>query len=296
MTIKKLLMLCLALLLSCGAFSQKQARTPEQIRKEMAAVRENTDWGDEAAANKAQAQIEALAKELMMAGKAQQQQAAGMQVDSARLKEEVDYKMKLWSQMMKIVDQGENGKWDLAKPFREEIVEEYKEDDNPSIKNQTWRDSMPDLTINMSMPYVQVVIDQMIVFKGIKRLIIICEQKGTPVDLDQILRNAAAYPLSELYILNFGSSVTELPSSIGNFKALTALSLLNNNLKELPYAVTGLSELKVLYIDMNPVEQLLPVVSHLKKLEMLGVAKTEISASEIDMIKQVLPECKILTQ
>ncbi len=289
-------MLCLALLLSCGAFSQKQARTPEQIRKEMAAVRENTDWGDEAAANKAQAQIEALAKELMMAGKAQQQQAAGMQVDSARLKEEVDYKMKLWSQMMKIVDQGENGKWDLAKPFREEIVEEYKEDDNPSIKNQTWRDSMPDLTINMSMPYVQVVIDQMIVFKGIKRLIIICEQKGTPVDLDQILRNAAAYPLSELYILNFGSSVTELPSSIGNFKALTALSLLNNNLKELPYAVTGLSELKVLYIDMNPVEQLLPVVSHLKKLEMLGVAKTEISASEIDMIKQVLPECKILTQ
>lgn len=289
-------MLCLALLLSCGAFSQKQARTPEQIRKEMAAVRENTDWGDEAAANKAQAQIEALAKELMMAGKAQQQQAAGMQVDSARLKEEVDYKMKLWSRMMKIVDQGENGKWDLAKPFREEIVEEYKEDDNPSIKNQTWRDSMPDLTINMSMPYVQVVIDQMIVFKGIKRLIIICEQKGTPVDLDEILRNAAAYPLSELYILNFGSSVTELPSSIGNFKALTALSLLNNNLKELPYAVTGLSELKVLYIDMNPVEQLLPVVSHLKKLEMLGVAKTEISASEIDMIKQVLPECKILTQ
>lgn len=289
-------MLCLALLLSCGAFSQKQARTPEQIRKEMADIRENTDWGDEAAANKAQAQIEALAKELMMAGKAQQQQAAGMQVDSARLKEEVDYKMKLWSQMMKIVDQGENGKWDLAKPFREEIVEEYKEDDNPSIKNQTWRDSMPDLTINMSMPYVQVVIDQMIVFKGIKRLIIICEQKGTPVDLDEILRNAAAYPLSELYILNFGSSVTELPSSIGNFKALTALSLLNNNLKELPYAVTGLSELKVLYIDMNPVEQLLPVVSHLKKLEMLGVAKTEISASEIDMIKQVLPECKILTQ
>lgn len=293
---KRVFFFFLFILLGCNVYSQAQQKSAEQLKKEMAEIRRSTDWSDEAASNKAQAKIEELSKQLMLIRKMQQQQSVGIQVDSAKLKEEVEYKMKLWSQMMKITDQGENGKWDLAKPFREEIVEEYKEDDNPSIKNPVWRDSMPDLTINMSMPYVQVIIDQMPVFRGIKRLIITCEQKGTLVDLDKILHNAANYQLTELYILNFGSTVTELPPTVGNFKKLTILNLFNNNLKEIPSAVSGLSELKVLYIDLNPVEQLFSVVSPLKNLEKLGVAKTAITESEISMIQNALPTCNILTQ
>ncbi|MBK7030371.1 MAG: hypothetical protein IPH45_14735, partial [Bacteroidales bacterium] len=104
------------------------------------------------------------------------------------------------------------------------------------------------IAINMSMPHVQVIIDQMPVFRGIKRLIITCEQKGTAVDLDQILHNAENYQLTELYILNFGPSVTSLPSYVGNFKGLTVLNLLNNNLNKLPASIAGLSDLKVLYV------------------------------------------------
>lgn len=296
MSRKKVLLFLLIIILGCGVYAQKQQKSAEQLKKEMAEIRRNTDWSNQAEADSAQVKIEALSKQLMMIRKMEQQQASGAKVDTAKIKEDVDYKMKLWSQMMKITGQGEKGKWDLAKPFREEIVEEYKEDDNPAIKNPEWRDSMPDLTINMSMPYVQVIIDQMPVFRGIKRLIIICEKEGTPVDLDLILRNAADYPLTELYILNFGSTVNSLPSVVGNFKSLTILSLFNNSLKELPSEVSGLSELNVLYVDMNPIEHLLSVVSPLKKLEKLGVAKTEITESEIGMIQNALPKCNILTQ
>jgi hypothetical protein len=296
MSPKQFFLLLLLFLLGCGVQAQTQHKSAEQLKKEMADIRRNTNWSDEAEATKAQAKIEELSKQLMMIRKMEQQQQVGIKVDSAKLQADVEYKMKLWSQMMKITGQGENGKWDLAKPFREEIVEEYKEDDNPSIKNPVWRDSMPDLTINMSMPYVQVIIDQMTMFRGIKRLIIICEQEGTPVNLDQILRNAANYPLTELYILNFGNSVSSLPADIGKFKALTILSLINNNLKELPPQVSGLHDLSVLYLDLNPVQDLLPVVSPLKKLEKLGVAKTAITESEISSILNALPTCNILTQ
>jgi len=290
----RFLIICLLLLLGFAAYSQAKQKSADELKKEMAQIRQNTDWSDQAAADSAQVKIEELSKQLMMIRKLEQQQQAGATVDSAKLKEEVDYKMQMWSQMINITDLGKGGKWDLAKPFREEIVEEYKEDENPTIKNPVWRDSMPDLTINMSQPQVQVIIDQMTAFRGIRRLIIICEKEGTPVNLDQIIRNAAAYPLEELYILNFGTSVTSLPSQVGDFKGLRVLSLLNNDLNMIPSSVSKLSGLKVFYTDMNPVEELLSVVGPLKKLEKLGVAETNISDSEINQIHQVIPNCEIL--
>lgn len=294
MKIKKLILVCLALLLSYGAYCQKTTRSPEQIRKEMAEIRRNTDWSNEAAANKAQAKIEALSKELMIAGKAQQQQAAGMQVDSAKLNEEAEYKMKLWSQMMKIVDQGEEGKWDLAKPLREEIVEEYKKDEDPTIKNNEWFETMPTLVLNLSWPQIKLIIDQMTLFRGIRTLIVTCDKKSTAVDLEIILKNAAGYPLEELYIINFGITVSSLPSGIGNFSGLKKLSLLNNNIQKLPPTVANLSQLEILHIDLNPVETLISQVGSLKELKQLGVGKTKIPETELSQIKKLLPACQIL--
>jgi len=289
-------MLCLALLLSCGAFSQKQTRTPEQIRKEMSDVRENTDWGDEAAANKAQAKIEALAKELMMAGKAQQQQAAGMQVDSAKLEEEAEYKMSLWRQMMAAVDQGEEGDILLAKPLREKIVEEYKNDESPKIKNPQYFEEQTFLCIDMSVPTIQRIIEQMENFKSIKALLITCSKEPSNVDLEDLLSRAKNYPLEQLHIVNFKQYVTQLPDNLSEFTSLRELSLFNNEISELPHNIGSLTSLETLYLDINPLYTVMPMVTSLTHLKTMGLAKTRLSESEIEEIKSLLPDCKILIQ
>jgi hypothetical protein len=281
-----------------GAAAQQPAKSAAELKKEMGKIMHETNWSDKARADSANAKIAELSKQMMMIGARQQvpESEANNDKYEEKLKENVEYQMQLWNQMWKIGRSGDKSKADLAEPLRVEIVEAYKEDEDPTIKNPVWRDSMPDLTINMSLPHIQVIIDQMPVFRGIKRLIITCEQKGAAVDLHQILRNAENYQLTELYILNFGPSVTSLPSQVGDFKGLTVLNLLNNNLNKLPSSISGLSHLKTLYVDMNPVTQLLPIVSPLKNLQKLGIAKTEIPESEIGLIQQALPGCNILTQ
>lgn len=296
MKINMLLIVCLALLLSCGAFCQKTARSPEQIRKEMAEIRRNTNWGNDAEAAKSQAKIEALSKELMMAGKAQQQQAAGMQVDSAKLEEEAQYKMDLWKQMMAGVDQGESGDILLAKPLREKIVEEYKNDESPKIKNPQYFEEQTFLCIDMSVPTIQRIIDQMENFKAIKTLMITCSKGPVDVDLDDLLTRAKNYPLEQLHIINFKQFVTDVPETIDQFPKLHMLSLFNNDIRQLPASVAHLVSLQTLYVDMNPVSTLMPMISSLNKLETLGIAKTNISESEIEQLKALLPNCKILAQ
>lgn len=287
----------LFLLVTC-AIAQKPEKSAAELKKEMGRIMHETNWSDKAAADSANAKIAEISKQMMMIGARQQVPAdAGSSAKvEEKLKENVDYQMQLWNQMWNIARKGDNTNIDLAQPLRQDIVEEYKDDEDPTIKNPDWLQAMPDLTINMSMPQVQVIIDQMPVFRGIKRLIITCEEVGTSVNLDEILTNAKDYPLTELYILNFGTAVTILPAQVGTFKELTVLNLLNNNLYQLPSTVSGLNDLRALYVDMNPVEQLLPVVSPLKSLATLGVANTKISVNEIEQIQQLLPECNILTQ
>jgi hypothetical protein len=294
MKLKKLLMLYLALLLSCGTFSQKQARTPEQIRKEMADIDRNTNWSDEAAANKAQEKIEALSKELIMAGQIQQQQASGVQADTAKLREMADYKMKLWSQMMKIVDQGEGTEWDLAKPLRDEIVEAYAEDQSPKNINQEVLNSITFLRIDMSLSTVQRTIDVMQNFKAINTLIITGGVNGAPVDLETILGKSVNYPLKTLYIINFRQFVSSIPSQINNFHQLETVALFNNNLDQLPAMDGFAGSLDSLFIDINPVSTLFPHIKSLVNLKKLGVVKTSLSEAEIKQIQLLLPECKIL--
>ena len=196
--------------------------------------------------------------------------------------------------MMKIVHEG--GTWDMAEPLREEIMQEYKEDENPAVKNPEWLSSMSYLLINISMPNVQVVIEQMPLFKGIKTLIITTEKPVANPNLAQIFKNAKDYALEEMYIINFGPSLTSLPSAVGDFPKLKILGIYNNGLGSLPASVTKLAGLSSLLIQDNPISTLQPTVSALKNLKELGIALTNLSESEISQIQKTLPECKITRQ
>ncbi len=288
-------MVLLFLLFAVGNLNA-QNQSPEALKQQMAKIRQSTNWEDPVAAKKANDQIRELSKKLMMTGKPQGELPKGLSnEETEQFKQDaVDDKMQLWTQMMKIAQEG--GDWDLAKPLREEIVQEYKDDEDPTIKSPGWLQLMPYLLINMSMPRIDVIIDQMPAFKSIKTLIITCEKPGKSVDLERILSNASAYPLEELYILNFGSGVTRLPSGIGHFSKLKILSVINNHLAELPSSVSNLSNLTTLNADINPVSTLVEIVKPLKNLTQLGIAKTNLSETEINHIKQVLPQCEILTK
>lgn len=293
MTLTRYFMIALVLLLSLEGLSQSKPRSPEQIRNEMTEIRENTDWTDEVASARAQARIEELSKELMMAGKARQQQGQGIQADSARLEEEAEYKMSLWKQMLAAADQGEQGDVLLGKPIREEIVEAYKDDESPIIKNPKIYDEITLLCIDMSLPTVQRTIDQMEKFRSVQTLIITGGGKGSPVNLEDILYRARDYPLKYLYIINFRQYVTRLPSGIGNFTDLKLLAVFNNQLVTLPPETGYLANLQTLYVDLNPINTLFATIRNLSSLENLGIGKTGIPESEIDQIKALNPNCNI---
>ena len=292
----RILIIFFLLILACAVYPQAKQKSVDELKKEMAEIRRNTNWSNETEANKSQAKIEELSKQLMMIRKVEQQQAAGTTVDSAKLQEEVDYKMKLWSQMVKIADQGEGAEWDLAKPLREEIVEAYNEDQSPKNINQEVLNSVTFLRLDMSLPTVQRTIDVMQNFRAIKTLIITGGENGAPVDLETILSKAADYPLKTLYIINFRQFVSSIPQQINHFNQLQTIALFNNNLDQLPDVSGFATSLDSLFIDINPITTLFPQINSLINLKKLGIAKTSVSEAEIEQIQRLLPECKILVQ
>jgi hypothetical protein len=305
---KRILLFLFLLIFTLALKAQDNGESPADIKARMATIRKNTDWNDPEAAKEANAQIEVLSTKLTQAirkknaqAKQDAGEASGQGGDQANqdemneINQEVgDYNDQLWNQMMKIVREG--GEWDMAKPLREEIVQEYKDDEDPTIKSQQWLDSIPYLLINLSMPHVDVVISQMPMFRGIRNLIITADKAVVSADLDQIFRNAKDYPLQRLSIINLKTAVSSLPESIGNFSRLKILELYNNDLAELPSDISRLIQLQMLYVDINPINSLVQVISQLKHLSELGIAKTNISESEIENIKMVLPGCKILEE
>lgn len=283
-----------ALLFAVSAFSQDMDAS--QIKNRMAEIRKTTDWDDPAAAKKANDEIKDLSKKLMLSGKNQNPTNESDSLNLEQEKENIDYKLKLLGQINESVKQGENAYILLGKPIREEIVEEFKNDESPIIKNPEYFEEMTLLVIDMSLKTVQRTIDQMEKFKSIKTLVITGGQFGTAVNLDDLLKKAKNYPLEELYIINFKIFVNSIPTQIKKFKNLKLLSVLNNNVNNLPVELGNLTSLQTLYVDINPISTLLPTIGKLKHLEKLGVGKTGISESEIAQIKKLLPNCEVLLQ
>ncbi len=285
--------LCVILLFAItGASAQKM--DANQIRQKMAEIRRNTNWDNAQEAKKANEKIRELSKQLMLSGK--NNNPSNDQQVQEQMEEGAEYKSKLFKQMWEIAKKGENADVLLAEPLREEIIEDFKDDESPKIKNADYFNEMTMLCIDMSLKTVQRTIDQMSQYKSIKTLVITGGQFGAPVNLDDLLYRARNYPLEELYIINFKNFVTAIPQNVGNFKRLNLLSLVNNDIKKLPVDIENLNLLKKLYADINPITTALPVVGKLKHLEILGISKTKISKAETDKLKQLLPNCKIETQ
>lgn len=286
---------------------QSFAQTTDQIRAQMAKIRQTTNWNDPAAAAKANEQIRELAKKLMAVnidtggtGSTQQQKNDENSKDAQKLnelsREMIDQKIDIWSQIWKSAVGGKGADILLAEPLRDKIVQEFKDDESPSATNADYFSEKDLLVIDMSLPTAQQLINQMEYYKSIKTLVVTGGKNGAIVNLNDILTKASAYPLKELYIINFKHFVNTIPQKVGLFGKLNLLALFNNNIEKLPPGVGNLTSLKVLYVDMNPLITLEPVITSLKQLDTIGVAKTKISDEELERIRQSLTKCKILEQ
>ncbi|HSO77065.1 MAG TPA: hypothetical protein VLQ76_00730 [Bacteroidales bacterium] len=302
------LMFCLSAIVSA-----QNNQSADQIRQQMARIRQTTNWDDPAAAKKANDQIRELAKKLMAGGSQQPGAGTGSgsgtgsgnqggqnnsndgeelaEINQAMAQQRID----LFSQIWKAAAGGEGADILLAEPLRETIVNEYKEEDNRQ-PIQFVAEELDVLVIDISMRGVQAVIDIMPIYKSIKTLVITNTQTPLPVDLQAILKNAADYPLNELYIVNLGIYVSKLPQEVAQFKNLKTLGIFNNSLTSLPEVIGNLSGLKKLYADNNPLKSAFPVLNTLKNLEELGLINTDVPESEITAIENMYPSCKVITK
>lgn len=288
---------------TCAAFGQQDVAS---IRKEMAKIRQSTNWNDAAAAKKANEQIKELSKKLMSAGnnqgntntgQSQNQSGSKDKPNSESQKVQQDIaadKMKMWEQIMKSAAGGKGADILLAEPIREEIKEEYKAEESSKTSSPQMLEEMTFLCLDMSSPTVQLIIDQMENYKSIKTLVITGGKFGVPVDLRTLFSKAENYPLKQLYIINFRIFVKDIPKEVGQFSKLNLLALYNNQISKLPPEISTLTSLKKLYVDMNPIEVMTPAVNSLSLLDTLGIAKTKVSETEITKIEQLLPNCNIL--
>lgn len=280
-------------LFNFNLFAQ-QDLTPQQIKEKMSQIREDTDWSDPVASKKANEQIKKLSKQLMMSkiNKNPTNQTDSMKAEIE--KENVETRTKLWGQMMESAKNGENADILLGKPIREEIIEEFKEDESPKNINSDFLKEMTLLVIDMSVPTVQRTIDIMENYKSIKTLIITSGKYPVAVNLQDILNRASHYPLEKLYIINFRHFVTKIPEQITHFSKLSTLGVFNNNISKLPQNINSLKGLDSLFIDLNPISTLFPAINSMKNLKKLGIAKTSVSDAEIIKIQKLLPNCEVI--
>lgn len=282
-----------------------QNLTPEQIRQKMADIRKSTNWNDPEAAKKANAKIKELSMQLMTAGNSSNTGAGSGQgnqgnmdnKDAEKIQEMTqamnEYKMQVYEQIWEAAAAGEGADVLLAEQLREDIVAAYQEEDDKSIKNNDFLNDMTYLSLDLSMPGIDFVIDAMPNFRNIKILVITAKEIPSYTDIPHILQNASQFPLEELYIINLKMFLTNFPTEITNFKDLKVLELFQNNIKTIPNDISKLKTLETLMLDINPIQSIDAQVMTLPHLKELGIAKTQILQSEVDAIKSAKPNLNI---
>jgi len=308
--ISKIVLCSIFFLISDAAFCQNTSQNKvAEIRQQMAKIRQTTNWDNPAEAKKANEQIKVLMGQLVAATSAsssgqgspgsQNQDGSGNSNSDGNKMSELQmemskHKVDVYTQLWEAGASGKSAPVLLAKPLREEIVAEFAEEDKQETMNPVILNELSYLCLNMSMPGVDAVIEQMPNFKGIKMLVIIAGDNPGLVDFSTIFRNAKDYPLQSLNILGFKQLVKKIPPEVFSFTKLTSLGIFNNSVSTIPPEISKLSSLTELYVDINPVSSLFPWISSLTKLEKLGIAKTAIPVSEIEKVTKLLPNCQIL--
>ena len=100
------------------------------------------------------------------------------------------------------------------------------------------------------------------------------------------------YKLKKILIVNSG--LTKLDSSFAYMKNIQTLILDKNNFEEIPKEIFKLKTLKELSLRDNKLTSLPEEISKIKGLELLDLTGNKIPVSDVDILKVLLPYCKII--
>lgn len=102
--------------------------------------------------------------------------------------------------------------------------------------------------------------------------------------------------LTKLQILNLhNNTLSEIPPEIGELTDLEELDLSSNQLEDLPVEIWDLSNLKILKLDFNQFTSLPQEISKLTKLEKLSLIGNNFAPEDIEEIKKLLPNTRVMT-
>lgn len=277
-----------------GMMAQNDTGSPEAIKKKIATIRKHTNWDDAGAAKLANDSIKELSKQLTRSYQQQNAPANETPEEKSIREENQAYKQKLIDQLFKTAPKGKHADILLGEPVREEIDEFIRqEEENKDKKSAGYYEQMNFLCLDLSMPGVQKLIEQMDKFKGITTMVVMGGEHPAPLDLKQIFGKAANYPLQQLYIIDFPLAVRQFPQAVIQFPELNLLSLVNNSIPSIPPSIRSLKNLKTLYVDLNPLTTIISSIGGMTQLERLGISKTRIPAEEAASLKKQLPDCQI---
>lgn len=299
----KLLIPVFLMVICLVGFTSGYAQQPDAaaIKKQMSDIRKSTNWEDPEAAKKANEKIKALSKQLMSASNAQNSGGGDasrpqQQNNSGEANQDAtNQKMEMWEQVTKSAAKDKHADIWLAEPVREQIKDEYKEDEAEQL-NPAMLSESSILILDFSFPGTELLISQMEWFKSIKTLVVLGYKSVISANLNNVLAKAKGYPLTELYLVGFQSDLTTIPENVFQFTKLDTLGLICNQIKELPPSFSKLAGLKALHIDYNPIKTLMPIEGTIKELEILTIKETEISLPEIESLKKLNPNCKIKSE
>jgi hypothetical protein len=296
--VKRLLNAGLILAFAGVVLAQQQPMTAEEIRREMTRIRRSTNWEDPRAAEEATNKILELSRQLSQPdrGSAPSQPAGGQPADQAETsppQEDITPRIDRGMMWQAILRASESEVL-LATEVRDQIVQEYKDEESARRGNAASLEEVEVLIIDFSRPESAETVANLESYKSVKILVLTGGKRPGPVEIDSIIARCLAMPLEELYIINFGKYVSHVPESIGRYTALKLLALFNNGLAGLPSSVSLLRELTKLHVDLNPLLTVAREVNGLAKLEELGLVKTRIPESEVERIQHTLPNCEVL--
>lgn len=114
-----------------------------------------------------------------------------------------------------------------------------------------------------------------------------CENEYT--DIKEAVRNSES--ACRLDVSN--KNLFSLTVGISHIKALTFFDASNNKIKELPAWIGSLTELEHLNLSNNRLIELPGEIGALQKLEVLDIRENPLSESEVEKVKQLLPDAEV---
>ncbi len=89
-------------------------------------------------------------------------------------------------------------------------------------------------------------------------------------------------------------NLNHLPRSLNSLKSLEELVLDDNKFDEFPECINGMYSLTYLSIQNNSLKKISENISNLQKLKTLNIKGNAIEAYDIEILKVLLPNCKII--